>query len=164
MSLFDNPEYRWRETYQLFHKKSRRPTVEDVQKLLGNARENYRLEDLRGDESSRFESVTVLAADAFAAIDITYVADDQIQEQVGEIQEEMKEVLEDLEDLAKLDSLTDYDVCLDLLHFERLVDMVAQEDDELSAFFDPGALLSVIEKLTSLTGGVCLDPASATIM
>ena len=76
----------------------------------------------------------------------------------------MKEVLEDLEDLAKLDSLTDYDVCLDLLHFERLVDMVAQEDDELSAFFDPGALLSVIEKLTSLTGGVCLDPASATIM
>ncbi len=164
MSLFDHPEYRWRETYQLFHKKTRRPTLEDVKRVLGNAREKYQLEDLKGDESGCFESVTVFAPEAFAAIDITYVADDQGDEQISKIQEEMKEILEDPEDLAKLESLSEYDACLDLLHFERLSDLMSQEDEEINTFFDPGALLTVIEKLTALSGGVCLDSASATIM
>ena len=77
---------------------------------------------------------------------------------------EMKEVLEDPEDLAKLESLSEYDVRIDLLHFERLTAGFEEEDDEFNSCFDPAALLAVAEKWTLLTGGVCLDPASATIL
>jgi hypothetical protein len=50
------------------------------------------------------------------------------------------------------------------LHFERLQGDFIEQDDEMNTFFDPEALLAVIEKLSEMTGGVCLDPASATIM
>ena len=38
------------------------------------------------------------------------------------------------------------------------------DDEDLNSCFDPSALLAVAEKWTLLTGGVCLDPASATIL
>ena len=76
----------------------------------------------------------------------------------------MREVLEDPEDLAKLDSLGENDARIDLLHFERLTGGFSDDDEDLNSCFDPSALLAVAEKWTLLTGGVCLDPASATIL
>ena len=164
MALFDNPEYRWRETYLLFHKKSQRAMAAKVVQTIEGIRGHYNLEQVVADPDGYFESGTVFAEEAFAAIDLSYVEDDQIREQIAEIQEEMKEVLEDPEDLAKLESLSEYDVRIDLLHFERLTAGFEEEDDEFNSCFDPAALLAVAEKWTLLTGGVCLDPASATIL
>ena len=164
MSLFDNPEYRWRETYLLFHKKTRRASAKKLQQVIGAIRGTYQLENLSADAAEDFESATVFAPEAFAAIDLSYAEDDQIRDQIDEIQMELKEVLEDAEDLAKLDSLVDFDARIDLLHFERLQGDFIEQDDEMNTFFDPEALLAVIEKLSEMTGGVCLDPASATIM
>jgi len=164
MSLFDNPEYRWRETYLLFHRKSQRALAEKVVQAIAGIRGHYKLEQVVADTEGHFESGTVFAEEAFAAIDLSYIEDDQIREQIAEIQEEMKEVLEDPEDLAKLQSLSEYDARIDLFHFERLTGAFEEDDDELNACFDPAALLAVAEKWTLLTGGVCLDPASATIL
>ena len=90
--------------------------------------------------------------------------DDQIAEQILDIQTEMKEGLEDPEDLAKLESLGEYDARIDLLHFERLTGDFSDDEEDLNSCFDPSALLGVAEKWTLITGGVCLDPASATIL
>lgn len=164
MSLFDNPEYRWRETYLLFYKKSQRPSVERVCQAISGIRGNYTVEQMVADEEGCFESATVFSEEAFSAIDMSYIEDDQIRDQISEIQSEMKEVLEDPEDLAKLESLGEYDARIDLLHFERLTGDFTEDDEELNSCFDPAALLAVAEKWSHLTGGICLDPASATIL
>ena len=169
MSLFDNSEYRWRETHLLFLSALRRPSAESLERAIDERQQRFQLRDLKADDDGLLESVTLIAADAFAAIDISFVVEEQINEQIGEIRKEMQEVIEDPEELAKLERLSEFDARLDILHFERLGDVerlgeVMDEDDEFSASFDPGALLSVIDALTELSGGVCLDPASATVM
>ena len=164
MSLFDNPEYRWRETYLLFHKRQQRPSVDKIRQAIESIRGSYRIEQIRGTTEGVFESATVFAEEAFAAIDMSYIEDEQIAEQILEIQQEMREVLEDPEDLAKLDSLGENDARIDLLHFERLTGGFSDDEEDLNSCFDPSALLAVAEKWTLLTGGVCLDPASATIL
>ena len=164
MSLFDNPEYRWRETYLLFHKKKQRPSVDKIRQAIESIRGSYQIDQMTGTEEGAFESATLFAEEAFAAIDMSYIEDDQIAEQILEVQQEMREVLEDPEDLAKLESLREYDARIDLLHFERLSGAFSDDDEDLNSCFDPSALLAVAEKWTLLTGGVCLDPASATIL
>ncbi len=164
MSLFDNPEYRWRETYLLFHKKKQRTSADKLRQAISGIRGSYQIEQLVANENGEFDSATVFAEEAFSAIDMSYVEDDQIQEQIIEIQSEMKEVLEDPEDLAKLESLGEYDARIDLLHFERLTGDFTDDEEDLNSCFDPAALLAVAEKWTLLTGGICLDPASATIL
>ena len=86
MSLFDNPEYRWRETYLLFHRKSQRALAEKVVQTIAGIRGHYKLEQVVADAEGHFESGTVFAEEAFAAIDLSYVEDDQIREQIAEIQ------------------------------------------------------------------------------
>jgi hypothetical protein len=164
MSLFDNPEYRWRETYLLFHKKTHRASVDKIRHAISGIRGHYQIEQLVANAHGDFESATVLAEEAFSAIDMIYVEDDQIHEQILEIQTEMKEVLEDPEDLAMLEGLGEYDARIDLLHFERLTGDFTDDEEDLNSCFDPVALLAVADKWMLLTGGVCLDPASATIL
>ena len=164
MSLFDNPEYRWRETYLLFHKKKHRPSIDKIRQAIESLRGSYQIDQMTGTEEGVFESATLFAEEAFAAIDMSFIEDDQIAEQIIDIQQEMREVLEDPEDLAKLDSLGEYDARIDLLHFERLTGDFSDDDEDLNSCFDPSALLAVAEKWTLLTGGVCLDPASAIIL
>ena len=95
MSLFDNPEYRWRETYLLFHKKTNRTSVDKIRHAISGIRGHYQIEQLVANEHGDFESATVFAEEAFSAIDMIYIEDEQIHEQILEIQTEMKEVLED---------------------------------------------------------------------
>ena len=164
MSLFDNPEYRWRETYLLFHKKIQRASADSIRQAIAGIRGSYQIEQLVANENGDFESATVFAEEAFSAIDMSFTEDDQIGEQILDIQTEMKEVLEDPEDLAKLASLGEYDARIDLLHFERLTGDFSDNEEDLNSCFDPSALLGVAEKWTLITGGICLDPASATIL
>ncbi|MEK6270335.1 MAG: hypothetical protein N2B57_06210, partial [Planctomycetales bacterium] len=109
MSLFDNPEYRWRETYLLFHKKKQRASADSIRQAIAGIRGSYQIEQLVANENGDFESAMVFAEEAFSAIDMSFTEDDQIGEQILDIQTEMKEVLEDPEDLAKLESLGEYD-------------------------------------------------------
>ena len=162
MSLFDNSQYRWRETYLLFHKRARRLSVNEVRQAITGLQQNLVLDDIKSDNAELLESATIIAPDAFAAIDIGYIAEDDVREQA----DAMKCVIDDPDELAKLDRLPAFDARLDLLHFEKLADFSdeSEEDDEYGAFFDPAALLSVIEMFSDLCEGVCVDPASSTVM
>ena len=69
MSLFENDDYRWRETYfVLFHAKHR-PPLAAVQKALAALGHQYQVIEQRSDGDGFFESLTLISPDDFAAMD-----------------------------------------------------------------------------------------------
>jgi hypothetical protein len=159
MSTHDNAEYEWRETFFLFHHQSDRPATADVEKLLKELDPRFQLRDIRSNEAGRLESITILAPDAHAAIDLSYACGEDLAEQIQTLEKEMTTC--DAEDRAKLQRLHDFDARLDLLHFEEVT---GGDDGDFDAFLDPGALILVIQALGRLCKGVGVDPASATII
>ena len=59
MSLFENEQYRWRETYFILFEEPRRPTIAQVRKSLKQLGDDYELVDPRGDAQGRFETLTL---------------------------------------------------------------------------------------------------------
>ena len=163
MSTFDDDHYRWRETYCLFHKRVNRPSVDEVRSKLEGLSNRFELQDLRGSEDGLFESITVLAPDAYAAIDVSYVAGEEVQEQLEALEKELKETADEAEEREKLKQLSGFDARFDLLHFEQVVES-DEGDDEPVDFLDPSALLLLIEELSEMCDGVGVDPASASFV
>jgi hypothetical protein len=163
MSLFDNKLYRWRETYFVFHKQAKRPTAEQVKEALEELHQTLELEDLKADDQGRFVSATVFAPNAYAAMDIGFVAGEEVAEQMETLPAELRDGAADDAERAKVRNLSGCDARLDLLHFEMMVDF-GDEDDEFVGGFDPGALLAVMEALTELCDGIGVDPAAAIVM
>jgi len=159
MSTFENDRYRWRETYFLLFDSGKRPDMEQVQKLLKKVNRQFEVHNPRVDDDGGFESVTVLAPSAYAALDISYVDGEEVQEQTVELSREFRDSATSPEERGKLDRLAACDARFDILHFEEVSD-----DGEEEETFDPSALLMVVEALAKLTGGVAVDPQSGTIM
>ncbi len=74
MSTFEDDRYRWRETYFVLFPASRRPTLKVVEKRLAALSKRYSLENLGGDDSGKFESLTLISPDDFAALDVCYTS------------------------------------------------------------------------------------------
>ncbi|NIP85403.1 MAG: hypothetical protein GTO03_07500 [Planctomycetales bacterium] len=163
MSLFDNSLYRWRETYFVFHQQDHRPTTAEFQAALQKLDQKLELEELKGDENDKFLTATVIAPDAYAAIDINFVEGEEVAEQLETLSAELKEGAANDAERALIRRLADCDARLDLLHFELMVDLGEEEDDFLTGF-DPAALLAVMEALADLCQGIGVDPAAATVM
>jgi len=162
MSLFENEQYRWRETYfVLFHEKDR-PTLADVQKTLALLGHQYKVIEQRSDEGGFFESLTLISPDDFSAMDITYLAGEEVKEQVGELTEEMENAALTRDEKQKLKQVKSCDARFDVYHFEQVVMGQIDEDDE--SYLDPGALLIVLEHLARMCGGVGVDPQSGTLV
>ncbi len=159
MSTFENDRYRWRETYFLLFDSSKRPAMEQVQKLLKKVNRQFEFDNPRVDDDGGFESLTVLAPAAYAALDISYVDGEEVQEQTVELSREFRDSATSPEERGKLDRLAACDARFDILHFEEVSD-----DGDEEETFDPSALLMVVEALAKLTGGVAVDPQSGTIM
>ncbi|MHB8864008.1 MAG: hypothetical protein ACYC6N_16510, partial [Pirellulaceae bacterium] len=63
MSLFENEEYRWRDTYfVLFHSKNR-PTADATLQALEALGPRFRVQETGCDEEGRFESLTLVSPD-----------------------------------------------------------------------------------------------------
>lgn len=160
MSTFENDRYRWRETYFLLFDSAKRPTLEQVQKLLRKVNRQFELHNPRVDDDDQgFESVTVLAPGAYAALDISYVDGEEVQEQTVELTREFRDSVSSPDERHKLERLAASDARFDILHFQEVAD-----DDDADETFDPSALLMVVEALAKLTSGVAVDPQSGTIM
>lgn len=165
MSLFDDDNYRWRETYLLFFKQSKRPTVDAVEQALANQPQAFDLQAVRGDDRGLLESITAIAPDRRSAIDICFVAPEDAAGQIESMRDEMDVTAVDDDDADKVQRLREFDALLELMHFECAAgDMTSDDDDEVDAFFDPTALLIVVETLCQLCDGVAIDPASATVV
>jgi hypothetical protein len=153
MSLFENDQYRWRETYFVLFKSSERPTAEKFERALKELGTRYEFDGARTDDDGRFESATLESPYDFAAMDISYMEGEDVANQVTELNEQLKHATLNGDELKKLAKLHDCDARFDVFHFEKVV----SDEDE---FLDPGALLVVLEKLADLCNGVSIDGQS----
>ncbi|MDP6442383.1 MAG: hypothetical protein QGG36_28155 [Pirellulaceae bacterium] len=160
MSLFENPEYQWRETYFVLFPAAKRPSLESVRRTLDSLGD-HQLESGRGGEDGEFESISILSPQDFAAMDITYLDGEDVIDHLPQVIEELEGLIEP-EDQEKFARLIGFDARLDIFHFEQLVfDPDAGEDD---GYLDPGSLLLVLEHLALLCDGVGVDPQSGTLL
>ena len=161
MSTFERDDFKWRETYFVLFDSCRRPTLKQVERILHDINSRFELTGGSDDEDGRFESITVLSSDDYAALDVSYMSGEEVREQGAQLYAEMKDSAADNDERAKIARLTKLDARFDLLHFEQVIGAGEDESEEV---LDPSALLVVLEALVELTGGVGVDPQSGTVL
>ena len=159
MSTFENDRYQWRETYFVLFPAGRRPALKAVQERLAALSNRYAIEDAVGDEQGKFESLTVISPDDFAALDVCYTGGDEVLEHGQELSQELSATVDPAQK-PSLKKIKQFDGRFDVLHFEQVEAADADDGDDL---LDPSALLAVMEELARMTGGVAIDPQSGTI-
>ncbi|MDA0658821.1 MAG: hypothetical protein O2931_05890 [Planctomycetota bacterium] len=164
MSLFEDSGFQWRETYFILFPIARRPTAAMVHEALQRLDARYRLSELQQSPQADFESVTLKSPDDFAAMDISYMQGDEVQEQVQDLLKSARagKKSDTLLDAKQAALLATCDARLDVLHFEQITEAGAGHDDE--EFLDPGALLVVLERLRQICHGLVIDPQSGCVM
>lgn len=165
MSLFENDRYRWRETYFVQFPSKNRPSLDKVRQALSVVGDRLEVAETKADCKGRFESITVLAPDDFAAIDLSYLSGPEVLEQGAEFAEELTAGGCRAENHGLLEKLRKFDGRFDVLHFEQVGEPGEEEDnEETDNMLDPSALLLVLDVLAELTGGIAIDPQTGTIL
>jgi hypothetical protein len=160
MSLFEDDQYRWRDTYfVMFHEKDR-PTAEAALKAFETLGPRYSVQNVRHDEQGMLESLTLISPDDFAAMDVSYIVGEEVVEQVESLIEEMGLGQADVE-AERLKAIKQCNARFDIYHFEQV--MMGEDDDD-EGFFDPGALLIVLQCLATLCKGTGVDPQTGTVV
>lgn len=162
MSTFERDEYKWRETYFVLFDSTNRPSLEKVERLLHDLSGRFQLSNGRQDDDGRFESITVLSPDDYAALDMSYESGEEVAEQVETLEQELEGSLADDDERDKLERLKAFDARLDLLHFEQTT--AGGSGDELDEMLDPSTLLIVLDAVVEMTGGVGVDPQSGSLL
>ena len=169
--MSDNDELYWRETYFVLFQQSHRPTLDQVSSALAKANKRFQLENPASDGAGLIESLLVESPEDHAAVEISYEVGDAIIEQNLAWAKELQKQLP----AAQLQKLMKSDARLDVAHFERMPasgqgygeDTFGDEFDDEEAgleMLDPMCLLTVVETLASLTGGLTFDPAAGEIL
>jgi hypothetical protein len=162
MSLFENEEYRWRDTYfVLFHTKHR-PSAEETLNAIETLGPRFQVQETHCDDEGRFESLTLISPDDFSAMDISFISGDEVEEQVQTLFKDDKGGQMTKEGQHKWKLLKGCDARFDVYHFERIV--LSEDDDEDEGFLDPGGLLIVLACLSKLCHGVSIDPQAGTVL
>jgi hypothetical protein len=164
MSLFENDHYRWRETYFVLFDSGKRPTWQRTKHVLSALSAHYTLSNFSHDKKGLLESLTLLAPDDFAALDVCYVGGDEVLEQGSQLAREIKFALYDPADQERLKKLGKYDGRFDVLHFEQIADPGDEEEADADELLDPSAVLIVLDALAKLTDGIAIDPQSGILM
>jgi len=162
MSLFDDPSYRWRDTFLVLFDDEQRPTVE----LTLAAIQQIGKFDVQQSSESEFgfiESITITSSADLVGLEIVYVAGAEVVEETEALVLELAAdavLLGNEDSLAKMSTAT---ARFDILHFEHITGNSNQpsDDDEL---MDPGSLLAVTAALADLVSGVAVDPSSASFV
>ncbi len=162
MSMFEDGRYRWRETYFIQFDKKNRPMLAEVEKRLAALGGQFETTSPKADRQGRFESLTVLAPEDYAALDISYLEGEEVLEQGAQFAEELTVAGCAKEEKNKLELLRSHDGRFDVLHFEQIDE--EGERDDADEMLDPSSLLLVIDILAELTDGVAVDPQGGTIM
>jgi hypothetical protein len=160
MSLFENNEYRWRETYFVLFERSNRPSCADIRAVLSDLGDRYEIGELAESEGGEFESLTLYSPMDSSAMDILLVEGEDVTDQIHELLHEWKGTALSEHEKKSINRLKQCELRLDVLHFERIVDDGEDEDEVL----DPGGLLIVLEKLGKLVHGIAIDPQSGAMM
>ena len=157
MSLFENSEYRWRETFFILFRLENRPQAEDVKALFDTFSDRCQPGKVIADLEGRFESVTIIAPDDFAGLDVTFITGEDVADQVGEFLADFQPLGK--EEMQQAAAIAECNARYDIYHFEHS----SAEEDE-GEMLDPGALLLVLEGLAKLCQGNIIDPQSGGFM
>lgn len=160
MSLFENDEYRWRETYFVLLDSKHCPASEKIEKAIQQLNPRYQVTDIRHDDGGGLESLTVFFPDDYAAMDITYTSGEEVTEQIPELMDDLKAAGLSAAEKVRLQKIPHCDARFDIYHFEQVVGGGDEEEEML----DPGSLLVVLEKLAKLCKGIGVDPQSGTLI
>jgi hypothetical protein len=162
MSTFESDNYRWRETYFVLFEESRTPTLKQVEQKLRKLSDRFQLSNLSAADDGSFESLTLLAPDDYAAIDISYIEGEEVIEQAVQLAKDMKNASLQPSDFQKLARLPKCTARFDVMHFEQIPETA--DEDEGDEMLDPSALLVVLDALVELTDGIGVDPQSGALM
>ena len=161
MSMFEDSSYTWRETYFVLFQSPKRPKLKDVEDRIRRLNETLEIRNASADDQGFCDSLTVIAPDDFAALDICYVEGDEVLEQEEALVQDVEAIGCQMEDKEKLEQIRTCDARLDVLHFEQTAQGQGDEPDEM---LDPTALLLVLEVLAELTDGIAIDPQGGTLV
>ncbi|MEZ6095135.1 MAG: hypothetical protein R3C03_13050 [Pirellulaceae bacterium] len=159
MSLFENGEYQYRDTFFVLFHKTQRPDVARIKKSLEGLGGRYDVVNVQVDDNGQFESITVKSPYDFSAMDIVYVEGDEVEQQVKDLIEEFRSITLIGDEASKLKLLKGCNARFDVFHFEHIDSALAGEED-----LDPGGLLLVMEKLSDMSEGIGLDPQSMSLL
>ncbi len=160
MSMFQHPDYQWRETCFVFFCRDRRPKLKQVLKSIEALDAGLELFNPQADSQGYFESLTVVAQDDHAAMDVSYLWGAEVQEEAAKLVKELSKADLQENECEELQRILDCDARFDILHFERTA-----SDGELDEeMFDPSALILVLGELSRLTNGVAVDPQSGVAL
>jgi len=162
VSTFETGGYQWRETYFVLFNSSNRPKLEAVSETLRALGPRFEIINPTGDAEGRFESITLRSPQDYAALDISYMAGDEVIEQGAAMAKEMKSAAMDEQEKNDLNRLKKCDARFDILHFEQVSDDA--DESELDEMLDPSALLVALDALVDLTDGIGIDPQSGALM
>ena len=164
MSLFENSEYQWRETYFVYFDMRQRPTAKELQAMLQDLNEGYEISNVRSSDAGDLESLTLISKDDYAAMDLACVATEEMREQTEELLQHLTDnALPDERELVE--RVRDSNCRLEVYHFEQLVFVGASgSEDEPDDFMDPGSLLVVLNQLADMCDGVVVDPQSNSFL
>lgn len=153
----------WRETYVVLFHSDVRPTLTQVEAAVGGAGGALRMDKLQADEDGLFRSVLVQAPEDNAVLDIRYEAGEAITERAITLVEQMRDDLQG----DQMDRLLDSDAWLEIMHFEKVTATESDEDPEDPMGpegLDPATLITVVETLAHLTGGLPVDPEAGEVV
>ena len=164
MSLFENDEYQWRETYFVLFDVSNRPSAKEFESFMTGLNDGYSIRDVRANDDGEFESLTLISKDDYAAMDLTCAAGEEVSEQIAELADKLEELAapDELDAIKQVRTST---ARLEVYHFEQMVFVGSSgEGDEPDDFMDPGSLLVVLERIAAMFDGVVVDPQSNSLM
>ena len=159
MSLFENGDYEYTDTFFVFFKRENLPNAETVKAAIAELGDRYQFGKIAFREE-QFESMTILSPQDFSAVDIVMDPNADVPTQIEELITEFRTLTLTGDDRDKLSRFKECNTRFDLFHFEQKVSGNTDPD----AFIDPGGLLIVLEKLRSLCDGVGLDPQSQMLL
>jgi hypothetical protein len=162
MSTFEDSRYRWRETYFVLFEAKNRPPLKTVIKTLSALNKRFELTNRTASGHGQVESLTLLAPDDFAALDICYTEGDEVLEQTVSLVGDLKKMGAETPPPVPWKEIERYDGRFDVLHFEQIAEQADDEPDE--EMLDPSALLIVLAALAKLTRGVAVDPQAGTFL
>ena len=162
MSMFENAQYRWRETYFVLFDAALRPKLKTVEKLVLALNARFDITNSVADEAGRFESLTLVSQDDFAAMDVCYLQGEEVLEQGVLLAEELQSVGCQPDDRETVQRILQSTGRFDVLHFEQIV--ASNDNDDPDEMLDPSALLVLLEALEKLVGGLAIDPQGGTMV
>jgi hypothetical protein len=162
MSLFDDSNYRWRDTFLVLFDDEQRPTVELALSAIQQIGK-FEVRNSSESESQHIESITITSNVDLTGLEILYVAGAEVVEETEALVVELTEDAMLLGQENALVQLSAANARFDILHFEKITENSNEpsDDDEL---MDPGSLLTVTAALVDLVNGVAVDPSSASFV